>query len=226
MGLEQQKPADSSSCPLDGAAAGAEALSRGWTWPQAPWRTAEPLEKAPCRRRTQGHGSPTRGPAGTPRSTAKWGTLLPRPRLRMASAHHPEDGGRLAGGGHQVLEEDLVFRGVCLPQLRQRQVHHLKLVALREQVRDHEELETTRGWGAGHSGLHPLEQNLHQSLGPGGRVPAVSLEPCSHAAATTSPGIKAAKERRAPGSEVSALALISSASPEPPLSLVTSEDGL
>lgn len=27
-------------------------------------------------------------------------------------------------------------------------------------------------------------------------MPAVSLEPCSHAAATTSPGIKAAKERR------------------------------
>ena len=67
------------------------------------------------------------------------------PRGPHPPAYHAEDGGRLAGGGHQVLEENLVLWGVRPPQLRQRQIHHLKLAALREQVRDHQKLEMDTG---------------------------------------------------------------------------------
>lgn len=57
---------------------------------------------------------------------------------RTASAppltYHSKDGGRLAGGRHQVLKENLVLWRVHPPQLGQGHVHHLKLVAFGEQV--------------------------------------------------------------------------------------------
>lgn len=102
--------------------------------------------------------SPAERPPGSPapqRRTLAADTQADRPRLRprprhldtawrprAPPAHHSEDGSRLAGGGHQVLEENLVFGRVRPPQLRQRQVHHLELAALREQVGDHQQLGT------------------------------------------------------------------------------------
>lgn len=139
-----------------------------------PTGTAEPLAEAPCYLRNQGLGSPTGGSAGTP-----------APQRRGAPcAHHPEDSGRLAGGGHQVLEKDLVFLGVHLPQLRQRQVHHLKLVALREQVRDYEELEADTWTGGGRS-LWVPNPGAKPALEPGPRREGCPPSPwgptrCSH----------------------------------------------
>lgn len=73
---------------------------------------------------------------------------LPRAGLRRAT-HHAEDGSRLAGSRHQVLDKNLVFRGVHPPQLRQRHIHHLKLVAFSEQVGDNQKLQTAQGMGTG-----------------------------------------------------------------------------
>lgn len=224
LGLEQQKPADSSSCPWT-VLREREALSRGRFWPQAPAIAAEPLEKAPCSRRTQGHGEPHQRPSWHP--TLHSEVHLPRGQvLRMASAHHPR-GRRLpcrwqapgTGGGSRLSEVCLRNSGLGLPGTSSQTG-----CALREQVRDHEEL---RRHLMGRSlRLHPLEQNLHRSLGPGGRVPAVSW---SRAHTLRPPPAQVSgKRRRRDGrlAQKSAPALISSASPEPPLSLVTSEDGL
>lgn len=71
-----------------------------------------------------------------------WPTPGSRPQVAPTAAltYHPEDSSRLAGGRHQVLGENLVFGRVHPPQLCERRVHHLKLGALREQVRHHQEL--------------------------------------------------------------------------------------
>lgn len=60
-------------------------------------------------------------------------------------SHHAQYSCSLAESRHQVLVHYLIFSRMALLQLHQSGEHHVKLVTLREQVRDRQQLERREG---------------------------------------------------------------------------------
>lgn len=181
------------------------ALSRADLASRPPGAWPEPLEKAPCSRRTQGHGSPTEAQLA-PHAPQRSGALSPPAKAPHGLRSPSGDGGRRwqapgTGGGSR------------LPRCAFRNSVSVRYI-ISNWLRSVNKSETrgaggcsARRMGAGHSGLPPPGAEPAPEPGPRRKgacgLPGAVLTRCGH----HPPRYQAAKERRAPGSEVSALAL-------------------
>lgn len=188
----------------------------GRTWPRPPQAQPSPWRRRPATSGTRASGAPPEARPAPPLHSAVGRPALTIPRtaaaLQVAGTRYWR---RISSSWGCTFRSSVSVRYIISNWLR-----------------SVNKSETTRSWrrtrgreGAGHSGSQTLEPNLHWSLDPGGKG-ARRLPGAPHAAATASPAPKAAKEEWVTGSEVGALAMIPSVSPQCPVSHVTSEDRL